>query len=54
MQNTRRRVEVLAFLEALRVELAARTAFKEAETPENLTAWATARNQLEDTKRNLG
>lgn len=52
MSSTRREA-VKAFLAALRDELAARNAFKEDETHENLTAWATARNALEDRKRQL-
>jgi len=53
MQNIRKRAAVLAFLEALRVELATRTAFHAEATPETLTAWATARNTLEDRKMAL-
>jgi len=48
-----RRQNVLAFIAAMKDELRARTAFKEEATPETLTAWADARNTLEDRKQAL-
>jgi hypothetical protein len=51
--NRVRRQAVTEFIEAMRVELNARNAFKDEATPENLTAWATARNTLEERKAAL-
>lgn len=51
--NRSRRAGKLAFIAAMKDELRARSAFKDEPTPENLTAWATARNTLEERKQQL-
>lgn len=48
-----RRLARVEFIQALREELAARSVFKAENTPETLTAWADARNTLEDRKHAL-
>jgi hypothetical protein len=42
---------IIQYLEAISAELDARQAFRDNATPENLTTWTNAKNNLEDRKR---